>query len=246
MESTPSAGKKSVSRTILAATHPLRMKVGVTRSQIASRRFSLWLWQTLVGTHPLVFFYTDLFPQEADLLLRLFGERRPKTYLEVGVFWGGTFEKVLKHRDSLSLPTKCIGLDIWDEVKDSANSTHISGCPNREAVHMALARRGYRNFELLVGLSSQVRNRVKEKIDFAFHDANHTYAAVREDLDQLHPLLSDGATVLIHNASMDLEPDKSDYEADGGPYQAAIDLAAAGNWTLEKMENRMAVLRRKP
>ena len=236
---------KAASRTILDATQSLRMKVGATRTQIAARPFSLWLWQTLTGTHPLVFFYTDLFPQEADLLLSLFAERRPKTYLEIGVFWGGTFEKVLKHRDALSLTTKCIGLDLWDEFKDSADTTHYSGAPNREAVHKALAKRGYGNFELLAGLSSQVGNMVKQKIDFAFHDANHTYAAVREDLEQLYPLLSDGATVAIHNASREFEPDKSYFESDGGPYQAAIDLGATDKWTLEKMENRIAVLRRK-
>lgn len=237
---------KSVSRTVWDASQSFRMKAGITRSGIASRPFLLWLWQKLVGTHPLVFFYTDLYPQEAELLLRLFSERRPKTYLEVGVFWGGTFEKVLKHRNALSLTTKCIGLDIWDEVKDSEKSTHYTGAPNREAVKKALMRRGHENFELLAGLSSEVRNMVKEKIDFVFHDANHTYAAVRDDLRQLYPLLSDGATVAIHNASKDLFPDKGYYEADGGPYRAAIDLAATGNWTLEKMEYRIAVLRKKP
>lgn len=246
MESTPSTGKKSVSRTILDATQSLRTKVGVTRSQIASRPFSLWLWQSLVGTHPLVFFYTDLYPQEIKLLLRLFGECRPKTYLEVGVFWGGTFEKVLRHRDSLSLQTKCIGLDLWDEVKDSANSTHYTGCPNREAVNKGLRKRGYENFELLAGLSSQVQNLVKQKVDFAFHDANHTYAAVQEDLEYLYPLLSDGATVVVHNASKDLFPDKDYYKADGGPYQAVMDLAKSGKWKFRQLENRIAVLQRVP
>jgi cephalosporin hydroxylase len=197
-------------------------------------------------SHPLALFYSDLFPQEIALLLRRFGECRPRTYVEVGVFWGGTFAKVLEHRDALSLQTKCIGLDIWDELKDSAVNTHSSESPNREAVKRALVRRGLGNFELLTGLSSQAEDLIKQKADFLFHDANHTYAAVREDLERFYPLLSEGATVMVHNASKDFEPDKKYYETDGGPYQAVMDLAKTGRWRLEELENRLAVLMRVP
>src|SRR5690349_2180476 len=111
MESMRSTGKKSLSRTLVDATVPLRKGLGLTRLQIASRPFSLRLWRTVMRSHPLALFYSDLFPQEIALLLRRFGECRPRTYVEVGVFWGGTFAKVLEHRDALSLQTKCIGLD---------------------------------------------------------------------------------------------------------------------------------------
>lgn len=197
-----------------------------------------------MGTHPLVFFYTDVHPEELKLLFGLFEECHPQNYLEIGVFWGGTFEKVLRFRDGTSLPTKCFGLDIWDEVKDSADSTHHSGCPNREAVKQGLLKRGFSNFELLAGLSSQVRDLINQKIDFAFHDANHTYAAVKDDLEQLYPVLSDRATVLVHNASKDIPPDDGYYKTDGGPYQAVMDLAKSGRWNLKQLHRRMAVLQK--
>jgi cephalosporin hydroxylase len=247
MESTSNApaAQESPARTFLNATLRLRQRLGLTRPQIACFAPSRWLWTAVTRSHPLVL-TSDLFPQETAILLESFKESRPLTYLEIGVFWGGTFRKVLAQRDVLSFPTKCFGLDIWDEVKDSAINTHTSGCPSREAVRCALAKRGFKNFELLSGLSSQVGDLIDCKIDFVFHDANHTYAAVRDDLELLYPLMSDGATMVVHNAGRDFEPDKSYYQADGGPYQAVMDLVKLGKWDLKKLEYRVAVLKKLP
>jgi cephalosporin hydroxylase len=234
--------KKSPTRAFLDATIPFRVRWGFTRSQIISPH---WWWCVLRRTHPQVL-QTDLYREETELLLKLFREARPATYLEIGVFWGGTFKAVLECRDAASLTTKCIALDLWDEVKDPASNTHISGAPNRGIVGRALKKRGLGNFELLAGLSSQVGDWVKTRIDFVFHDANHTYAAVKEDLELLHPLMSDGAMMLVHNASKDYEPDCRYYAADGGPYQAIEDLVQLGKWEFSTLEKRLAVLKRRP
>lgn len=243
MASTPDTQSKSLAKTLSGATLQFRRRIGLTREQIAARPFALQLWNVIARKHPLVL-RTDLFPQETELLLRHFKESRPKTYLEVGVFWGGTFKNILEHRDALSLPTKCIGLDVWDEIHDAASSTHTSGWPNREVVNSALLKCGFKNFELLSGLSSQAGSLIAGKIDFALHDANHTYAAVIEDLNRLHPLLTDGATMVVHNAGKEFEPDKTYHETDGGPYQAVLDLAKAGKWELTTLEYRIAVLKK--
>ena len=245
MESTRNTQKVTLYRAILRATMPLRTRLGLTRHQIAASAFPRWCWCQATGSHPLAL-TTDLFPQETELLLKTFREARPLTYLEIGVFWGGTFRNVLQHRDNLSLSTKCFGLDVWDEVKDSAINTHVSGWPNRATVRRALEKRHLGNFELLAGLSSQVRDLVPGRMDFVFHDANHAYAAVKEDLELLHPLMSDGAMMLVHNAGKDYEPDRSYYQADGGPYQAIMDLVKAGKWDLKTLEYRLAVLKRRP
>jgi cephalosporin hydroxylase len=243
MATTPSIQSKSLARQFLHASLPLRKRMGLTHWQIAASPFSLWCWKVIVRSHPLLM-TTDLYPQETELLMKLFKESCPEAYLEVGVFWGGTFRKILKQRDDLSLPTKCLGLDIWDEVRDPTSNTHSSGCSSREAVRCALVKGGFKNFKLLSGSSSQVRDLVTCKIDFAFHDANHTYAAVKEDLEQLYPLMSDGATMAVHNAGREFEPDKSYYKTDGGPYQAVMDLVELGKWELKTLEYRLAVLKK--
>lgn len=162
------------------------------------------------------------------------------------MFWGGTFRNVLKRRDELLLTTKCYAIDIWDELYDPSDTTHGTGQPIKEVVNRALTKQGLGGFELLTGLSVDVQKLIKEKIDFAFHDANHTYAAVIEDLNLLYPLLSDGATVLVHNAGKEYEPDKMYFETDGGPYQAVMDLVKQEKWELVALEYRMAVLKKIP
>ena len=232
--------KKSLTRTILDATVPARQRIGLTCPQMLHR------WRkSIVRSHPALL-TTDLYPEETAMLLNAFEEARPLTYLEIGVFWGGTFRNVLQHRDALSLPTKCYGIDIWDEIFDSSNTTHGTGQPIRALVRNALTKQNYDRFDLLTGLSLDVQKLISSKIDFAFHDANHTYAAVIEDLDLLHPLMSDDATLLVHNAGKEFEPDKTYYLSDGGPYRAIMDLVKLGKWELKALEYRMAVLKRIP
>ena len=240
MNDTNDAPSKSLIRTFLDTTVPLRQRMGLTRPQMLHR------WRkSIVRSHPQLL-TTDLYPQETKMLLDAFREAKPRTYLEVGVFWGGTFKNVLQLRDELSLDTKCYGIDIWDEIYDSSNTTHGTGQPIRALVANALKRQNLDRFDLLTGLSVDVQRLIQFKIDFAFHDANHTYAAVVEDLELIHPLMSDGAMMLVHNAGTEYEPDKTYVEADGGPYQAILDLVKLGRWELLALEYRMAVLRRIP
>ncbi|GEM_PF-3273774 len=224
-------------------TRPLRTGLGLTRPQIAMSPVKRRIWKWFTGSHPLVF-STDLYPQETELLLKTFTAANPTTYLEIGVFWCGTFKKVLQARDAANLKTRCIALDVWDEVLDATVNTHVSGWPNRKIVGCALEKNGLGNFELLAGLSSQAGDLIHDKIDFVFHDANHTYAAVKEDLELLHPLMSDGAMMLVHNAGKEYEPDKTYFKTDGGPYLAVMDLVKLGKWKLETFEYRLAVLKR--
>jgi len=236
----PISYRKSLLRSFLDATVPHRLRMGLTRPQIAH-----WWWKSVIRNHPQVL-TTDLFPEETEILLNAFRDARPSTYLEIGVFWGGTFNNILQRRDSLSLQTKCFGLDVWDEIVDTTSNTHGSGWPIRNVVKRALNKRNLHNFELLSGLSSQAAQLINCKIDFTFHDANHTYAAVIEDLELLHPLMSNGAMMLVHNAGRDYEPDKSYYLADGGPYRAIMELVKLGRWELKALEYRVAVLKRLP
>jgi cephalosporin hydroxylase len=232
--------KTSVLQKIVQVTLPVRQSMGLTRKQLVHR------WRkNVTHSHPQLM-TTDLFPEETRMLLDAFEKTRPAIYLEVGVFWGGTFRNVLKRRDELSLTTKCYAIDIWDELYDPADTTHGTGQPIKEVVRRALLKQGLGGFDLLTGLSVDVQKLIKEKIDLAFHDANHTYAAVIEDLDLLYPLLSDGATVLVHNAGKEYEPDKMYFETDGGPYQAVMDLVKQGKWELMALEYRMAVLKKIP
>jgi cephalosporin hydroxylase len=188
--------------------------------------------------------WTDLTPGELDLLLSSVRDLRPRVYLEVGVWWGGSFRRVLETRKSLGLSTECIGIDVWDELQDAVPTTHVSAWPNRRRVTRALARRGLEPFTFLVGTCADLKRLLERPVDLAFHDANHTYQAVHDDLEHLWHAMSPGATLLVHNTSEHMKPDFWYVAKDGGPHLAIAEHVAAGRWELLRYRERMAVLRK--
>lgn len=206
-----------------------------------------WNFRKRIGLtrkRPIPLLKSDLTPAEIDVLLGSIRELKPRRYLEVGVFWGGSFKRVLEERNALGLDTECIGLDLWDEIRDRSDNTHVSGRPNRRRVTEALTAAGLDRFTLLAGTSHDVQRLVEAPVDLAFHDANHTYRAVVDDAELIGALMPRGALLLVHNASTDLMPDRLYVEADGGPHRAVHDLAKTGKWELREIRDRTAVLKR--
>lgn len=208
------------------ATWDFRKRLGLTRKR------------------PIPLLKSDLTPAELAVLCESFDLLRPTTYLEVGVFWGGSFKRVLEHRDAAGLKTRCIGLDLWDEVRDRQANTHVSGRPNRRKVEEALRAAGLGGFELLAGNCSDLDRLFTEPVEVAFHDANHTYRAVLDDATAIGSRLVPGGRLLVHNAGRDRMPDKLYVEQDGGPNRAVNELAQSGAWELLEIRDRMAVLRK--
>lgn len=212
-------------RMLLQATWPLRKRLGLARTR-----------ERLLKS--------DLTPAEFDALLSNFRELSPGTYLEVGVFMGGSFRRVLELRDALGLKTECFGVDIWDEISDRSKNTHTSGRPNRRKVADALRKAGLDRFTLLAGTAADLKKLVPGQVDLAFHDANHAYQAVHDDMRQIGEVMKPGGRLLVHNASQDRTPDRAYVAADGGPYRAVREESEAGRWELIEIRERMAVLRK--
>jgi cephalosporin hydroxylase len=196
----------------------------------------------LVRQYPLL--QSDFTPGEIECLRTNFREVAPTVYVEIGVFWGGSFCKVLQERSALRLNTDCFGIDIWDEIKDADASTHVSGMPNRRKVEQALRKAGCDRFTLLAATAADLNRLVPSGFDLVLHDANHTYQAVRADMAFIHDGMKPGGRLLVHNAGRDAWPDRDYVAADGGPYQAVHDEAATGRWELMEIRERMAVLRK--
>ncbi len=110
---------------------------------------------------------------------------KPRTYLEVGVRWGGSARIVASAMEANG-SGKAVGLD-----------------PDLSAFRPR-ARELFGRYATVRGYSpDDIGKAVKEldgPVDFAFIDAVHTYSAVKEDLAGILPYLSDTACILFHDA----------------------------------------------
>jgi hypothetical protein len=142
------------------------------------------------------------------------------------------------------LTTECFGIDLWDEISDGTKNTHTSSKPNRRKVGNALRQSGHDRFTLLAGTPAELKKLVPADIELVFHDANHTYQAVRDDMRNIREVMKPGGRLLVHNASQDRLPDRDYVTVDGGPHRAVMDETGSGNWELIEIRERMAVLRK--
>jgi predicted O-methyltransferase YrrM len=172
----------------------------------------------------------------AAALAELHRSRKSVRYLEVGVMGGGTI-KFLRER----LPdVEFTGVDLFEDFEQSGDNTHISATftlADVQAVHGPGVR-------FIKGASSQVLRALadqNERFDMIFVDANHTYAAVKEDFELALPLLNDGGRIAFHNASTGIKPDYKYILRDGGPWKLTQELRRDPAFFLEIEVERLRV-----
>ncbi len=196
------------------------------------------------GGDPSKLFISDLLPEERQLLQDSFLEARPRTYLEIGVGWAGSFSLLLSCRDQSGLKTRFYGLDCFDRILDVEPNTHISGWPSYDLVAQALSHR-FGNYQLIVGLAKDSGRLVPKPIDMAFHDANHTYAALNRDLFILYGLLSEKGIVAVHSTSLGRDPDRYYVARDGGPRRAVDEQICQGKYVRRQEADRLTILEKR-
>lgn len=110
---------------------------------------------------------------------------KPKTYLEVGVRWGGSARIVANAMQANGFG-KAVGLD-----------PDLSAFrPRRSELHGRYTMRtGYSPED-----TGKAAKALPAPVDFAFIDAVHTYAAVKADLEGVLPFLAESAHILLHDA----------------------------------------------
>lgn len=177
---------------------------------------------------------TDLTPGELGCLFAAIdrAHRLPcdrKLYCEVGVFKGGAFLQAMRHVDSLERGENdrrwdCIGIDLFEDFRESRENTHISGAVNRDELDDVLQGEGFHGYWLFKGNSVHLLHTLVSLYRIAgvvFIDANHTYEACREDCMAALQVLDRGYLVL-HNASEKEAIDNP--HTNGGPLRVACEL----------------------
>ena len=150
-----------------------------------------------------------------DYFLSIVKEKRPKTFLEIGVFHGVTARNICEllykiHKEDF----RYIGLDLF-EISDENKSEVI---PNtffsnpfkniyfkflkkqnpysKEAVE-DLLKKYKNNITLIKGNSNLVLKKIDmSKIDFVFLDGGHAYETVKNDLECCLEVINSNGTIL--------------------------------------------------
>ena len=156
-----------------------------------------------------------------DYFLNIVKKKRPKTFLEIGVFHGVTARNICEllykiHKEDF----RYIGLDLF-EISDENKSEVI---PNtffsnpfkniyfkflkkqnpysKEAVE-DLLKKYKNNITLIKGNSNLVLKKIDmSKIDFVFLDGGHAYETVKNDLECCLEVINSNGTILCDDYNL--------------------------------------------
>lgn len=163
------------------------------------------------------------------------------TYVEVGVFFGGTFKLVL---ENFHKQIDIIGIDLFEDYRENSNSTHIGATANKEVLELDLKSRGFTDFHLikaesLDGLLSL--NGIKNGV--VFIDGSHTYKATMLDFLSAYIKVESG-DFIFHNSSNNWAIDVDYCSRDGGPFRVVQEIVAHLPLQLMGRHDRSTVIRK--
>ena len=184
---------------------------------------------------------------DGDFFLEQIKLKKPKIFLEIGVFHGVTARNVCEllqklHKDDF----KYIGLDLFE--KNNENESEI--IPNinfsnpfkkiyfkyikrqdpysLEAVN-DLLKKFKNNVNLIKGNSNQILKKIEmSKIDYVFLDGGHEYNTVKNDLNHCIEVINNSGTVLCDDYNLSYAP---------GVKKAIDEFVKANNFKCEIMLN---------
>jgi hypothetical protein len=193
---------------------------------------------------------TDLTNNETNSIISCLEKFDSPKYLEIGVYFGGTFSKILEFLKINKTEYYCCGVDLFEELlndiekydkrfEDGIESqTHVvfhefnvnhggkvGGRLNisvMEDLKEKLDNLDLKNYELFKGYSDKLLPTLKNKFDVIFIDGNHTYLQTLKDFENSFSFLSKKGTYFVfHNTT---ENEKNELYKDGGPFQVCNEL----------------------
>ena len=164
-------------------------------------------------------------PGVGEFFLSEIIKKKPKTFLEVGVFHGVTARNVCELLNSIhNKDFKYIGLDLFEESdenkKEIIPNTNFSNPLKRiyfqyikrlnpyskEAVQDLLYK-FKENVYLIKGNSNKILKEINmSKIDYVFLDGGHDYNTVSNDLNCCKEVASNGGTILCDDYDLGYAP----------------------------------------
>ena len=160
-----------------------------------------------------------------EFFLNEIATKKPKVFLEIGVFHGVTARNVCELLKSLHKNEfKYVGLDLFEENLENRNevipNTKFSNPLKNiyfnfikrqnpyslEAVE-DLLKKFKNNVTLIKGNSNHILKKIDmSKIDYVFLDGGHDYQTVKNDLDSCSEVIFKGGTVLCDDYDLSYAP----------------------------------------
>ena len=162
---------------------------------------------------------------DGDFFLKQIRIKKPKSFLEVGVFHGVTARNVCEllyqiHKDDF----KYIGLDLFEENNDTKSeivpNTNFSNPFKKlyfkyikkqnpysiEAVE-DLLKKFKKNIHLIKGNSNLILKKIDmAKIDYVFLDGGHDYETIKNDLNNCIEVINNKGTILCDDYNLSYAP----------------------------------------
>ena len=161
-----------------------------------------------------------------SFFLEEISKKKPKYFLEIGVFHGVTARNVCEllfkiHGNNF----KYIGLDLFEESDENKNevipNTTFSSNPIKKFYYKYIKRQNpysleavkellnkfSNNIHLIKGNSNKVLNKINmSKIEYAFLDGGHEYSTVLNDLSCCFEVINNNGTVLCDDYDLQQAP----------------------------------------
>ena len=151
--------------------------------------------------------------------------KKPKNFLEIGVFHGVTARNVCELLHSIhGNDFNYVGLDLFGESAENANevipNTKFNNLLKRIYFEYILKQDPYsvdavtyllkkfkQNIHLIKGNSNQLLKKMDmSKIDYVFLDGGHAYETVKNDLENCIPVIDNDGTVLCDDYNLSHAP----------------------------------------
>ena len=160
-----------------------------------------------------------------DFLLKEVDKKKPRIFLEIGVFHGVTARNICEllyqtHKNDF----KYIGLDLFAENEENKNEVipnNIFKNPLKRIYFKYIKKQNpysldavkdllkkfEKNIHLIQGNSNKVLKKIDmSKIDYVFLDGGHEYNTVKNDLENCIEVIKKGGTVLCDDYNLGSAP----------------------------------------
>ena len=160
-----------------------------------------------------------------EQFLKEIASKKPKNFLEIGVFHGVTARNICEllysiHKDDF----KYIGLDLFGESSESESeiipNTKFNNPlkkiyfkyilrqdPYSFLAVTSLLKKFKNNIHLIKGNSNTLLKKIDmSKIDYVFLDGGHAYETVKNDLNYSKPVLDNKGTILCDDYNLSYAP----------------------------------------